>query len=306
MSTMEESSNNRVQKYLLSSYPGWSYLFESILCVLGLGLETFCVWAYFRDGYHLTSGIFVFVVLGLMLVGYLVYALFQFKKAHRTEQIEVTPDGITHIEAKNDSVFIGWNEIETFKKPMFSSGVMISDISRKKRIFINGRFENFDQIAERVLEELVKSLKLPLFPVRFGHMSLIFSILCYVLSFLVPGILFWKISNNHNFLFWISSFFVFLLLVVAVGEALTTNYKALLLEENGLILYRDFGKIKIFWDQLENIIGKFYKLKNGWLKFMVILVTKDQKAYPLIGLRQKLKIYITLRKILEERQMQHK
>lgn len=287
-----------VQTFFMPRSKGWFYITICILSIIGLFLYSLGIFVLLKTSHIYLGGIFAFAFLGILLLSFFIYSLFRFIGIRSGARLELDDAGITIFKNEQNRMFMKWEEIDELKNSYFVPGATITDRSKLKKMFIDFRFNDFNRIMDRLVEEMVKRMILPDMPIRFGYSSVFFTFIYSVVTLLLVAIIFLYLYIRH---YSIINYIVYCLLIIFGISQNKFYFKAIYLEEKGITLFRLFDKIEIPWDELEKVQGGFFKLNNGRMLFKMGLLKRGQKSFFLInGLSRKPRIYIILKKAFEK------
>src|SRR5208282_2513674 len=98
------------------------------------------------------------------------FSYYLFRQAQRVsgKTLILNDQGIAQLDANENRIFIGWDEIDSLKaQPLDPACIILRDPTGQRVIPIHRGYENHRDIEEKVCAEFVERMKTPFFPATF-------------------------------------------------------------------------------------------------------------------------------------------
>ena len=282
--------------YLVSGivFLGFSGLFFFVAIRLFLGLES-------KNADPLITEC-LFSIAGIATGAFAIYGLWAGPRL-KESKIEITASGIVRLEKDGSNVFIKWEDVGRLTKRDRLKQIGVYGPDPSKKILVDYQFDGFEQIRDRIFEEYLKRLKLPVVQTSYGQKVAIPNL--YMMGLvLIASVPMFLIECSRTTIdtgvFWV---FVPLIVLLIAADLIWESKlpKGLLLNGNEITLRFLFSDLILqTWEvsgvQMESASGR-----NG-IFYTIQLITEAGKKYTFAEeLSAQLSVYLVLKKWLELR-----
>lgn len=273
---------------------GFSGLFFFEAIRLFLGLES-------KNADPLVTECF-FSIAGIATAAFAIYALWAGPRL-KESKIEITASGIARLEKDGSNVFIRWEDVSRLTKRDRLKQIGVYSLDPSKKILVDYQFDGFEKIRDRIFEEFMKRLKLPVVRTTYGQSLAIPNLYMMGLALIVSVPIFLIVCSRTTIDSGVFLVFIPLLVLFIAADLIWESKlpKGLILNGNEITLRFLFSDLILqTWEvsgvQMESASGR-----NG-IFYTIQLITEAGKKYTFAEeLSAQLSVYLVLKKWLELR-----
>ena len=280
----------------IKSYPMTKTLLAfGLVCFIGLGL-IWVLWTFYQEP---KQTVFLKILLGVLLgifFGCVYFCRYLLKV--RKSRIEISPKGISRVGGDGTSQSLNWNEIANISENRQWQQIVLANQEKTTKVVIDYQFKDFDEIREKVFDELEANLKLPPLPIVFIRKSNGFYLFCLIiLSILILFFSFFFFYTHEYFIGGFSSLFALLPIAFFYSDKKLTN--KLSVESNGINIVTNAENKQLSYSNIREITWKYVMNRNGDKFSLIELATKEDEVFKLTySLGPMPEIYLILRKLI--------